>query len=268
MHTATERLPGDVGAVVHAMRILRFLSVATAPVGIAAVARATGISTSTSFNILRTLSRAGFVAFRPADKTYSLGLGIAEIATGLVGISHAELIWPELNRLALNYEMLIVLWRVTGDDHLVLIDRAHSAQAVRVEMRLGMRLPSLAGAVGRCVAAALALPPGELRRRFATLRWQTAPTFDAYQAEVAQAGERGWAIDDGQLYRGLQTVAAIVQDQNRQPRFGISGITIAGQHEPVLLEQLGRDLAQVDAVCGSVAVSGPRWGGLIGGAGR
>lgn len=251
MPPTTERLPGDVGAVVHAMRILRHLAVTTAPVGIASVARATGISTSTSFNILRTLSRAGFVAFRPADKTYSLGLGIAEIATGLVGISHAELIWPELNRLALNYEMLIVLWRVTGDDHLVLIDRAHSEQAVRVEMRLGMRLPSLVGAVGRCVAAGLDLPPGELRRRFATLRWQAAPTFDTYRAEVAQAAERGWSIDDGQLYRGLQTVAAIVQDQNRQPRFGISGITISGQHAPALLEQLGRDLAQVTQYIGA-----------------
>ncbi len=230
MNSTTERLPGDVGAVVHAMRILRHLAVAAAPVGIASVARATGISPSTSFNILRTLSRAGFVAFRPTDKTYSLGLGIAEIATGLVGISHAELISPELNRLAQTYEMLVVLWRVTEDDHLVLIDRAHSELAVRVEMRMGMRLPSLVGAVGRCVAATLDLPPGELRRRFAALRWQVAPSFAAYQADVAQAAVRGWAIDDGQLYRGLQTVAAIVQDQDRQPRFGLSGITIAGQH--------------------------------------
>jgi DNA-binding IclR family transcriptional regulator len=251
MHTTTERRPGDVGAVVHAMRILRYLSSTAAPVGIAAVARATGISTSTSFNILRTLARAGFVSFHPGDKTYGLGLGIAEIATGLVGISHAELIWPELNRLALSYEVLVVLWRVTRDDHLVLIDRAHSEQAVRVEMRMGMRLPSLAGAVGRCVAAALDLPPGELRRRFATLRWQAAPTFDAYQTEVAQAAERGWAIDDGQLYRGLQTVAAIIRDQYRQPRFGISGITIAGQHAPALLEQLGADLAQVTQYIGA-----------------
>lgn len=241
---AMEKMAGDVGAVVHAMRILRHLSVATGPQGVAAIARSTAISPSTTFNILRTLARTGFVAFRTDDKTYSLGLGVAEIATGLVGISHAELISPELTRLALNYDMLMVLWRITGDGHIVLIDRAYSAQAVRVEMRLGVRLPSLVGAVGRCVAAALDLPQDELRRRFAALRWQTPPSFDAYCADVAQAAACGWSIDDGQLYRGLQTVAAIVTDHNAQPRFGMSGITITGQHDTPLLHQLGADLAK------------------------
>jgi len=242
---ASERAPGDVGAVVHAMRILRLLAAATAPMGVAAIARASGVNPSTSFNILRTLARGGFVAFRATDKTYSLGLGVAEIATGLVGISHAELIRPELDRLALNHEVLIVLWRVTEDNHLVMIDRAFVDTAIRVDIRHGARVPALVGAVGRCVAAALGLPESELRRRFAALRWQSAPGFEAYLADVALAGERGWAADHGQLYRGLETVAAVVCDRNRQPRFGISGISIAGQHEFAQLEQLGRDLADL-----------------------
>ncbi|MDG7115625.1 helix-turn-helix domain-containing protein, partial [Streptococcus pneumoniae] len=93
----------DVGAVAHAIRILRHLAGATAPLGVAAVARGTGISPSTCFNILRTLARARFVAFNDSDKTYSLGLAVAELAAGLIGVSHAELIRPELERLALNH---------------------------------------------------------------------------------------------------------------------------------------------------------------------
>lgn len=244
------KVPGDVGAVVHALAILRCLAAATGPVGVAAVARDTGISPSTCFNILRTLARAGFAAFCTAEKTYTLGLAVAELATGLVGISHAELLRPELERLALNYEMLVVLWRVTEDDHLVLLDRAFSQTAVRVEMRVGLRLPALVGAVGRCVAAALALPEGELRRRFATLRWQDSPPFEAYCADVALAARQGWGFDDGHLYRGLQTVAAIVQDQNGQPRFGLSGITITGQHSPAHLARLGADLRDVAEFAG------------------
>ncbi|MFC7608066.1 helix-turn-helix domain-containing protein [Teichococcus aestuarii] len=71
-----ERDPGaqrDVGAVIHAIRILQHLAGATGPLGVAAVARGTGISPSTCFNILRTLTRARFVAFRDSDKTYTLG---------------------------------------------------------------------------------------------------------------------------------------------------------------------------------------------------
>jgi DNA-binding IclR family transcriptional regulator len=61
-----------VGAVVHALQIMRCLAASAAPLGAAAVARATGISTSTCFNILRTLTRAWFASFNPADKTCRL----------------------------------------------------------------------------------------------------------------------------------------------------------------------------------------------------
>lgn len=235
----------DVGAVVHAIRILRYLADATAPLGVAAVARGTGISPSTCFNILRTLARARFVAFHSVDKVYSLGMAVAELAAGLVGISPVELIRPELERLALNYDMLIVLWRVTDDSHIALVDRAHSLTAVRVEMRVGLRLPTLVGAVGRCFAAVSDLPETELRRRFGALRWQSPPSFEAYLADVALAGKQGWARDDGNLYRGLITAAALVTDQTSRPRFGISGITIAGQHSSETIDRLGAELKQV-----------------------
>ena len=242
----------DVGAVVHAIHILQFLAEATSPLGVAAVARGTGISPSTCFNILRTLARARFVAFHSTTKVYSLGLAVAELAAGLVGLSPADLIRPELERLALNYDMLIVLWRVTDEGHIALIDRAHSLTAVRVEMRLGQRLPTLIGAVGRCFAAVSDLSEGELRRRFNALRWQEPPSFETYLAEVAAARERGWARDDGNLYRGVITVAALVADQAGRPRFGISGITIAGQHSSETVDRLGAELKEV---CGFISSS-------------
>ena len=95
---------------------------------------------------------------------------MAELAAGLVGTSHAELIRPELERLALNYETLILLWRFMNGNHLVLVDRAHSQAALRVEIAIGYRHPMLAGAIGRCVAANLCLSEAELRQRFAGLR--------------------------------------------------------------------------------------------------
>ncbi len=241
----------DVGAVVNALQILQYLAASTSPVGVAAVARGTKISTSTCFNILRTLVRARFASFNMSDKTYSLGLALAELSVGLVGISHAELIRPELERLALNYETLILLWRVTDDNHLVLIDRAHSPTGIRVEIGTGYRLPLLAGAIGRCVAAEMQLPAAELRRRFAGLRWQTPLAFTEYQAQVAQVREAGWALDDGRLFRGLAVVAALVVDAERRPRFGFSGVSISGQQSPERLADLGRDLKDLAATVGN-----------------
>lgn len=53
----------DVGAVVNAIQILRHLANAEGPEGATAIARATGISPSTTFNILRTLSNEQLTSF-------------------------------------------------------------------------------------------------------------------------------------------------------------------------------------------------------------
>jgi DNA-binding IclR family transcriptional regulator len=248
----------DVGAVVHALRILQHLASAPAPQGVAAVARGTGISPSTCFGILRTMARARFVTFRESDKTYGLGLAVAELAAGLVGSSHLDLVRPEIERLALNHDMLIALWRVTEDGHIVVIDRAYGEHVVRVDMRVGSRLPALIGAVGRCIAARLALPSAELRRRFTALRWQDPPDFATYEAEVRQAGLEGWAKDVGRLYRGITTVASVVTDQNGVPRFGISGIAIQGQHAPERIDALGRELRAVAEYIGRALFPRPQ----------
>jgi DNA-binding IclR family transcriptional regulator len=251
------RVPKDVGAVVNALRILRCLSGSSRPLGVTAVTRATGISASTVFGILRTLARLHYVSFDETDKTYRLGLAMAEMAASLLGTSHAELIRPELERLALKYETLILLWRITEDGRLVLIDRAHSQTAVRVEIKLGYRMPLLAGAVGRCVAATLQVPSAELRRRFAVPRWQTPLSFTEFEKQVLEARDRGWSLDDGYLFRGLTSVAALVVDDERRPRFGISGVSITGQQSPQALKALGRDLAALAADVGHALFPGP-----------
>lgn len=240
----------EVGAVVHAMRILQHLAGVPGPQGVAAIARATGISPSTCFSILRTMARGRFVSFSETDKTYSLGLAVSELAIGMIGSSYLDLIRPEIERLALNHGMLIALWRITEDGHIVVLDRAYGEHVVRVDMRVGSRLPALIGAVGRCVAAHLQLPSAELRRRFTTLRWQNPPSFEDFEAEVAEAGRKGWTKDVGNLYRGITTIASVVTDQNGHPRFGISGIAIQGQHTPEQIDRLGEALRDVAGYIG------------------
>ncbi|MCP1606047.1 IclR family transcriptional regulator [Pseudomonas citronellolis] len=231
----------DVGAVVNAIHILRHLAAAEAPEGVTSIARATGISPSTSFNILRTLSNEQLVCFNGQDKTYQLGLGLSELAVGFIGRSYADLIQPELDGLSLNHNILITLWQLTGDAHIRVI--AHSIPpTAHINVALGARLPELAGAAGRCIAAARNLPDAELRRRLTKIRWESPPSFEQFRAEVAQAAERGWGIDQDQLYRGVSTVSSAIVDRERQPRFVISAIGISAQHEQDGLERIGASL--------------------------
>lgn len=218
-----------VGSVVQAVMIMRRLARAGEPAGAAAIARDTGISVSTCFNILRTLAKERLVDFDPEAKTYRIGMGTLEFSIPLLGLNQAEIVRPELRRLAETSRSLICLWQVTENDRIVLVDRISSLTTVRIDVRPGARLPMLVGAVGRCVAAHIRLDRAELERRFAGLRWQNAPSFSAYLDDVRRAARDGYAFDDGNLFAGVEIVAALVTDMRGAARFGLSAISIGGQ---------------------------------------
>ena len=243
---ASPPAPKEVGAVVNAIQILRHLAQCTEPEGVAAIARATGVSPSSAFNILRTLTHEQWVSFNDSGKTYRLGLGLSELAVSFIGHSYADLIQPELERLSLNHRIMAILWEVTGDNHIRAIARAIPAVA-HVDVSINTRLPELLGASGRCIAALRNLPEDELRRRFSRLHWENPPSFDSYLHEARLTLQTGWAIDEGNLYRGVSLVASAVTDHHDQPRFVISGIGISAQYDRAQLEAMGQALSSASA---------------------
>ena len=112
-----------VGAVENAVAILRFLAHAHAPAGVAHIARETGINLSTTFNILRTLTKEGLASFDTRSKEYRLGMGILEISMPLIGLNQVDIIRPSLEELSLKHRALIGLWKITPQDRIVLVDR-------------------------------------------------------------------------------------------------------------------------------------------------
>jgi DNA-binding IclR family transcriptional regulator len=224
------------------VQILRCLSTSTTPLGVAAIARQVGLSPSSCFNVLRALSTDGLLTFDPLAKTYALGLGLVEIASPVLGMGYLDLIRPMLLGVAVRFESLVALWQITADERMILLERFHSDAAVRIELRPGQRLPAYVGAVGRCVAAHAALSEAELFRRFSLLRWQTPVDFATYAEGVAAARRDGFAVDRGNLLRGIDAVGTVVLDEHGRPRFGIGSLDIAGHQPPERLLELGAEL--------------------------
>jgi len=246
-----------VGALVHALRILRHLAAQGRPEGVSAIARATGVNGSTCFNILRTLAAEGLLVFNPADKSYRPGLGLVELAVGMLGANPADLIRPELERLSQTHGALMCLWHITGDDRIVLIERAFDPAATRVDLPLGKRLPAYSGGVGRMLAAHRGLSQDELAQHFAALRWQSPPSFAAYAASVAEAARQGYAVDLGQLYIGVDVIGAILADARGVARYGISSITLAGQIDAAARHAVGEDIARTCRRIGHALFAAP-----------
>ncbi len=229
--------PKYVGAVENAVKIMRRLTQADEPEGVAIVARETGLNVSTTFNILKTLAKEGLVAFDERTKGYSVGMGVLELSAPLLGRNPADMIRPLMEELAGRHSVLIALWHITRSGRIVLSERVIPHNVVHADLTPGSRLPDLVGAVGRCVAAARGYEREALREAYDALRWQDPPGFDAYWEEVRQARIDGYAFDFGQLFKGLSIAATVLSDPEGEPRLGLSAISISDQiEEPELRE--------------------------------
>jgi DNA-binding IclR family transcriptional regulator len=139
------------------------------------------------------------------------------------------------------------LWQRISNDRVVLVDHAESDSAIRIHMSIGQRLPLMIAALGRCMAAHSGLPRAELARIFAGLRWQDAPTFETYMAQVEEAGRRGYAIDDGHYVKGVTTVSAAILGPDGRPSNAISAVGFTAQFTGDALDRLAlevRDIAR------------------------
>lgn len=241
-----------VPAIVQAVKVLRCLAESGKGMNVTVIARETGISQSSCFNVLRTLTSQHLVSFDIDSKMYTLGLGLVEIASCVLSLSRPAMIRPELANIARTYGALLALWEIGDDDRMVLIDRVFADTAVRIEMRLGQRVPSFAGAVGRCIAAARRLPVAQLRARFKKLTWQTPVSFEEYSIDVAQAAHDGYAIDIGQFVRGVSVVGTAIVDSDGYPRMGIGALTIARQLSEAELRSLGEALHTTAVLAGNI----------------
>lgn len=233
----------QVGALVSGLAILRYLVRMDSPVGVTQVARELGLNTSTCFNLLKTLVNERLVVFHSAKKVYSVGLGFVELAKGtLEKGSFAKLIRPHLDDLVASHSITATLWQRAGEDRVVLVDRADCDAAIRVHMTIGQRLPLYIAALGRAMAANSGLTRTELRQKFSQLRWQNAPSFDEYYADVEVTAERGYAVDVDHYVRGVTTISAAIITDEPVATMAISAVGFSGQFSGSMIEDIGSDL--------------------------
>lgn len=237
-----------VKPVANAVRILRHLSQTGTPERAADIARHLSINPSTCFNILRTLVAEDVVDLNPLSKTYSVGLGLAKLVEQLLTQGQRiELAKPYLRELAAEFHVTVMLWRRMGSDRIVLVSSEANPGNLRIEMPVGQRLPVLMGASGRVFAGQLGLDEKALRTEFEKIRWSRALSFDTYWREVAKAGRRGWAVDDGYFDRGVVSIAAPVRDASGAIAFTISAVLIRGQRDESAIDAIGEALREVGA---------------------
>lgn len=232
-----------VGALVNALKVLRYVNMIGEPVRVSQVARSLDLNVSTSYHLLRTLVHEGVLLFDPTGKTYRIGPGLLELAHGALGqLRDPKIIRTHLEEVAANYDVTATLWHRSGEDRVVLTDFAETDSAIRVHMDIGQRLPLLTGALGRCFAAQSDLTKQKQRQLYNEVRWDKAPTYAQYCDQILEARQRGYAIDRGNFGKSVTTIAAVATDREGYPTMAISIIGFSAQFDAPSARRMGEDI--------------------------
>jgi len=198
-------------AVARAASVLRLLAGERTGLGVNAIARRINLVPSTCLHVLRALVEEGFVTFDEQKKTYNTGVGLLTLVReAMASNPFPRVVQPILDAIAAEQQVTVAALEVDARDRMVVVALARSDAFISLHLNIGARFPTMVSATGRCVAAASNLSREELKKRFAELRWERAPGFEDWLAEVERARVEGVAVDRGNFIRGLTAIATLV----------------------------------------------------------
>ncbi|WP_189035022.1 IclR family transcriptional regulator [Streptomyces daqingensis] len=207
-------------AVITTLRVLETVA-ELQPVGVSAIARATGIPKSSVHRCLVTLREADWLTSSSTDRTQwvltgrALSVGIHASVEG--GLREAAL--PTMHRLRDATHETIHLLSYSGDQGLVVVDRLDSDEPVRTWVHLGARVPMHASCSGRAVLAHLPddevdrLLSGELER----FSENTPADKQSVVEDLVRVRESGYATNDRAWRPGVGAVGAPLLDKDGRP---------------------------------------------------
>ncbi len=206
-----------------AMDILDCLAAEAVPLSAIELSRKLGISRSTAYRLLTTLSTGGYVTQDVASpEKYRLGYKILELASNLLNSielrQQALPILKELRDFANETLHLVVMER----GQVVYIDKLECSQAVRMHSSIGRLGFVHSTAVGKAMAAFM---PKDTLASIIELHGLPALTPNTITDEASllqeldKVREQGYAIDDVENEEGIRCVGA--------PVFGYEGEPVA-----------------------------------------
>lgn len=215
------------------------------PLSLSEIGRALGLSPSSCLNVLRTLVEEGAIERGERGKQYRLTRSWSAFAALQAGavqglIARAR---PLIAQFAQAHDSSTGLWQLGADGRVLLVARAESGAATRIHLVEGQRQPLGSGATGRSLVAAADLPRDEIAAMFGTVRWQRPPSREEYLEQIAETKARGYALDLGQTFVGVCTIAVALPHEKHD--FCLSASIFEGSRTPQQMEALGRDLIEL-----------------------
>jgi DNA-binding IclR family transcriptional regulator len=237
-------------SVERAITILKSFSLERPERGVGELSRELGLHKSTVSRLMKTLEQGGLLSREPEGKRYRLGLDLIGLAAQVISYTDVrEVARPLLRRLADDCQESVNLVILDGEQVVNLEQFVPPKRQVKNIGRVGRRMPALRTAAGKVLLAYL---PEDRLDRFLQAGYGQPPCsasdhagLNALCGELALVRERGYAIAQEELERGLNAVAAPILDHTGQV---VAAASIAGPAYRLpakVLPQLAAQLRQV-----------------------
>lgn len=210
--------PEDSKAVKSAARaldILELLGRTDKPMSLTEIAGALGLPKSSTYHLLQTLVRRGYLESNSRSGPFLLGLKVVEVAGSYIRrVSFLEQFPTVAGQVVAACQETVQLAVLDGAE-VVYLAKQDGTRPVRLVSRVGSRLPAHATALGKVLLAAL--PDAALNALFprctlVQMTPRTIATLGQLKEELSCVRAQGHALDDEETVEDLQCFAAPVRD--------------------------------------------------------
>lgn len=212
-----------VGSVARALQIIELLiDYPGHELGVTEIARHLGVAKSTAHQLISTLVARGFVDQDKGSARYRLGLRTMEagaVATANIGIGPALV--PLLEKLVAEVRETSSIG-VLSSNSVVLLQRVEAESILRVDLKLGTRLPLHNSAVGRMLLSTM--PNSERLQVLDDLHLSPEERAET-EAAIRDAEAQGCAIVRDIPVDGISAISVPIWNQKRR---AVAGLVIAG----------------------------------------
>ena len=222
-----------INSILRASNILKCFSGDKTHFKITELARQLGLDRSTTYRILLSLEKAGFVERDEKAGTYSLGLGAFEI--GNAYLRQKDLIQvsrPVMADLAQKVQETVHL-AVLSETEIVYVDKCDSPRSLGVMSKIGQRGPLHCTSLGKIL---LAFQPEEEQLRIIqkikmnAFTSRTITTKQGLVEELKIVKRQGYALDRREIEEDVECIGAPILDHLKNV---IAALSISGPQRKI-----------------------------------
>lgn len=195
------------------------------------IARAAGLSRSSTHRMLTTLVDTGFLSFG-ANHEYQLGIKLLQLGShAQASIDVSRAIQSELEAVS-AHTLDATHLGVLVDADILYLAKARGRRGIEMMSRPGIRLRAQNTAMGKVLLSAL--PDGEAAARFdpkSTPTPNSVHSLKLFLAGLAETRERGYAVEDQENELGITCVAIGIPDVQGRTAVAIS-VSAPSVHMP------------------------------------